>query len=58
MNRLDDPPGLMKGRKPSFIGMNGIFHYILTILNINNVFPSQKHLSYYYFSLFLLMYVL
>ncbi|EGI67994.1 MED31 polymerase, partial [Acromyrmex charruanus] len=23
MNRLDDPPGLMKGRKPSFIGMNG-----------------------------------
>ncbi|KAK1137918.1 hypothetical protein QLX08_008179 [Tetragonisca angustula] len=23
MNRLDDPPSLMKGRKPSFIGMNG-----------------------------------
>lgn len=57
MNRLDDPPGLMKGRKPSFIGMNGIYHYVLTILKINKVFPSQKYLSYH-FSLFLLMHVL
>lgn len=43
MNRLDDPPSLMKGRKPSFIGMNGIFY--IYIIYINYIFIILKTLK-------------
>lgn len=51
MNRLDDPPSLIKGRKASFIGMNGM-KIIVRNFYFYFFFAVKKFFFYIYVCIF------